>query len=130
LDGRFWNVTSTPLKSRSGPEHWCIETWPAVVTQARRLIEWFARDRGPAAELIAGGELQLATDNTHHLPNVPRWHRASMAIIGDAAHAPSPSSGQGASMAIEDGVVLAQCLKEVRGIDAAFTTFERCAVKR
>ena len=29
-----------------------------------------------------------------------------MIVIGDAAHAPAPSSGQGASMAHEDGVVL------------------------
>jgi 2-polyprenyl-6-methoxyphenol hydroxylase-like FAD-dependent oxidoreductase len=33
-------------------------------------------------------------------------------VIGDAAHAPSPSSGQGASMAIEDAVVLAKALRE------------------
>ena len=33
------------------------------------------------------------------------WHGDSMVIIGDAAHATSPSSGQGASMAIEDAIV-------------------------
>ena len=50
------------------------------------LIEWFARDHGPMAELIANGDLQLAADNTHDLPTVPTWHRDSMVIIGDAAH--------------------------------------------
>lgn len=89
------------------------------------LIDWFARDDGPMAELIASGELQLAADNTHDLPKVPTWHRDSMVIIGDAAHAPSPSSGQGASMAIEDAVFLAQCLRDVPGIDRAFAQFER-----
>ena len=36
-----------------------------------------------------------------------------MIIVGDAAHATSPSSGQGASMAIEDAVVLAKCLRDL-----------------
>jgi 2-polyprenyl-6-methoxyphenol hydroxylase-like FAD-dependent oxidoreductase len=77
------------------------------------------------AELIASGDLQLAADNTHDLPKVHVWHPDSMIVIGDAAHAPSPSSGQGASMANEDGVVLAQCLRDVPGIDRAFSNFER-----
>lgn len=89
------------------------------------LIDWFAQDHGPMAELIASGDLQLAADNAHDLPRVPAWHRDSMIVLGDAAHAPSPSSGQGASIAIEDGVVLAQCLRDVPGIDRAFAHFER-----
>jgi len=36
-----------------------------------------------------------------------------MAIIGDAAHAPSPTSGQGASLACEDAVILAKCLRDL-----------------
>jgi 2-polyprenyl-6-methoxyphenol hydroxylase-like FAD-dependent oxidoreductase len=100
-------------------EQMTVKEWKAW------LIDWFARDHGPMAELIAAGDLQLAADNTHDLPKVPVWHRDSMIIIGDAAHAPSPSSGQGASMAIEDGVVLAQCLRDVPGTDRAFANFER-----
>ena len=33
--------------------------------------------------------------------SVPVWHDDRMVIIGDAAHATSPSAGQGASMALE-----------------------------
>jgi 2-polyprenyl-6-methoxyphenol hydroxylase-like FAD-dependent oxidoreductase len=80
------------------------------------LLQLFADDRSPVSELIAGGTLQLAGDNTHDLRSVPVWHRASLIIIGDAAHAPSPSSGQGASLAVEDGVVLAQCLRNEQRI--------------
>jgi 2-polyprenyl-6-methoxyphenol hydroxylase-like FAD-dependent oxidoreductase len=90
-----------------------------------RLIELFATDRGPATELIGAGSLQLAADNTHDLPSVPAWHKAPLMIIGDAAHAPSPSSGQGASMALEDGVVLAKCLRDASSIQNAFKAFER-----
>lgn len=48
-----------------------------------------------------------------------------MIIIGDAAHAVSPASGQGASMALEDAVTLARCLRDVPGVDAAFAAYEQ-----
>ena len=48
-----------------------------------------------------------------------------MIIIGDAAHATSPASGQGASMAIEDAVILAKCIRDGRDIPSSFQTFER-----
>jgi FAD-dependent urate hydroxylase len=89
------------------------------------LIELFADDHGPAVELIREGVLELAADNTHDLPRVPVWHKHRTIIIGDAAHAPSPSSGQGASMAIEDGILLAMCLRDLPTVEAAFAAFER-----
>ena len=76
-------------------------------------------------ELIEAGELELAADNTHDLGHVPAWHRGPLVIIGDAAHAPAPTSGQGASMAIEDGVVLARALRDEPSIGAAFAAYER-----
>ena len=77
-----------------------------------QLADLLADDAGPAAELVRTGTLELAGDNTYDLPHVPTWSRGAMMIIGDAAHAPSPSSGQGASMALEDAVVLAQSLRD------------------
>jgi FAD-dependent urate hydroxylase len=47
-----------------------------------------------------------------------------MVLIGDAAHATSPSSGQGASMALEDAVVLAKCLRDLPAVPAAFAAYE------
>ena len=94
------------------------------------LIELFAGDRGPVVNLIANGALQLTADDTHDLPSVPTWHKAPLAVIGDAAHAPSPSSGQGVSMALEDGVVLAQCLRDAPDIPRAFALFERMRRQR
>lgn len=91
----------------------------------KQMIELFAEDRGPAVELIAAGELELAAGNTYDLPSVPRWHNGSMVIIGDAAHAPSPTSGQGASLAMEDAVILAQCLRDFPTHAEAFATYER-----
>ena len=53
-----------------------------------------------------------------------------MIIIGDAAHAPSPTSGQGASMAMEDAVVLAKCLRDLSSMPQAFATYERLRRQR
>jgi 2-polyprenyl-6-methoxyphenol hydroxylase-like FAD-dependent oxidoreductase len=114
----FANVPRQP-SSRAERESTADEQWKTW------LIELVAKDRGPAAELITAGNLQLAADNTHDLPSVRTWHKAPMIIIGDAAHAPSPSSGQGASMALEDAVVLAKCLRDLPSVEKAFAVFER-----
>lgn len=58
------------------------------------------------------------------LPSLPTWHVAPVCLIGDAAHAMLPSAGQGASMAIEDAIVLARCLRDRPDIEAAFAAFE------
>ena len=47
-----------------------------------------------------------------------------MCLIGDAAHAMMPSAGQGASMALEDAIVLARCLRDVPDAERAFAAFE------
>jgi 2-polyprenyl-6-methoxyphenol hydroxylase-like FAD-dependent oxidoreductase len=40
----------------------------------------------------------------------PWWHKGRVVLIGDAAHAPTPQLTSGGGMAIEDAVVLAECL--------------------
>ena len=57
--------------------------------------------------------------------SMPRWHSGRVCLIGDAAHATTPSAGQGASLALEDAVVLAQCIRDIDAPQAAFATFER-----
>jgi 2-polyprenyl-6-methoxyphenol hydroxylase-like FAD-dependent oxidoreductase len=61
----------------------------------------------------------------------PPWHRGRVVVIGDAAHMTTPQLASGASIAIEDSVVLARLL----GSDASLATvledftrrrYERC----
>ena len=89
-----------------------------------RLVDLLRDDSGPAAELVRTGELELAGDSTHDLAHVPTWYRGRTVLLGDAAHAPSPSSGQGASLALEDAVVLAACLRDHAEPAAAFAAYE------
>ena len=91
----------------------------------KMLVGLFADDATPAVQIIRATRGRLAGWATYDLPSVPTWHRGPMVIIGDAAHATAPSSGQGASMAIEDAVVLARCLRDLPDIGQAFATYER-----
>jgi 2-polyprenyl-6-methoxyphenol hydroxylase-like FAD-dependent oxidoreductase len=89
------------------------------------LMDLFAGDDSPAVEIIRSTPGKLAGWATYDLPSVPTWHRGSLVIIGDAAHATAPSSGQGASMAIEDAVVLSRCLRDLPDTRQAFAAYER-----
>ena len=77
------------------------------------LLELLGDDHGPMRDLIAAEPGPLTGWATYDMPRVRRWHRDNMIVIGDAAHATSPAAGQGAAMALEDAVVLAQCLRDV-----------------
>lgn len=51
------------------------------------------------------------------------WHRGRVILIGDAAHASSPMMGQGGSMAMEDGIVLAELLHSFGNLRQALEAF-------
>jgi 2-polyprenyl-6-methoxyphenol hydroxylase-like FAD-dependent oxidoreductase len=83
-------------------------------------------DDTPGGELLrrTPPESVQANGALHIMPPVPNWSRGRMVLVGDAVHAPSNSSGQGASMAIESAVQLARCLRDL-DVPAAFATYER-----
>lgn len=59
------------------------------------------------------------------------WHKGRVVLLGDAVHATTPHLGQGAGMAIEDSLVLADELAKNDDVDQAFAAyqnrrFERC----
>jgi len=54
------------------------------------------------------------------------WHRDNVLVIGDAAHAPLPTSGQGACQAIEDAWYLAELLEKHDGnLESLFQKFTK-----
>jgi FAD-dependent urate hydroxylase len=120
--GEVWWFANPPSRSeltRAELAALGVEEWK------RRLKDLFADDAGPALEIIgATTEWALGT-NQHDMPRVANWSRGSMIVIGDAAHAATPTSGQGASLAMEDAVVLARCLRDMPDIRSAFATYEQ-----
>ncbi|MET0284886.1 MAG: NAD(P)/FAD-dependent oxidoreductase [Polyangiales bacterium] len=67
----------------------------------------------------------------HDILGLKQWHRDRVCLIGDAAHATTPSAGQGASLALEDAALLARCLRDHPGrAFAAFQTLRQARVDR
>ncbi|WP_169986494.1 NAD(P)/FAD-dependent oxidoreductase [Microbispora sp. H10836] len=126
-EGQVWWFANPPSRREMSPEELAAitpEQWRA------RLMDLFEGDAGPMREIIAATPHILPGWNTYDFPTVPKWSGERMVIVGDAAHATSPSSGQGASMAIEDAVVLGKCLRDVPGTADAFAAFERLRRRR
>ena len=61
---------------------------------------------------------------------LPRWSDGRVVLLGDACHPMTPYMAQGAATAIEDAAVLARCLAEVDGVEAAFRRYEACRKPR
>jgi len=85
-----------------------FSSWPALVnemivkTPANRINKIYIHDHNP----------------------IKVWHKNNVIIIGDAAHAALPTSGQGACQALEDAWHLANCLtNNSANIARAFTQF-------
>jgi FAD-dependent urate hydroxylase len=53
-----------------------------------------------------------------------RWSRGLVLLVGDAAHATSANMAEGAAMALEDGLVLAECLASGRSIAQTLASFQ------
>ena len=60
---------------------------------------------------------RILVDDVLDRPPDKQWGHGRVSLIGDAAHPMAPTFGQGACMAIEDAVVLADSLR--RAIDPA-----------
>ncbi|HEX7211072.1 MAG TPA: NAD(P)/FAD-dependent oxidoreductase [Propionibacteriaceae bacterium] len=101
------------------------EEWLRVLRDA------FAADRTPAAAIIAATSPAdlMVIGGLEIIPTAPVWGRGRSVIVGDAAHVPSPSSGQGASMAIESAIELARCLRDLPYAQA-FAAYENLRRER
>jgi 2-polyprenyl-6-methoxyphenol hydroxylase-like FAD-dependent oxidoreductase len=94
------------------------------------LLGLLARDRTPAADIVRATEGVFHLSNQYAMPVVPTWHNEAMVIIGDAAHAVPPVTGQGCSLATEDAVELARCLRDLPDVPAALAAYERLRRER
>jgi 2-polyprenyl-6-methoxyphenol hydroxylase-like FAD-dependent oxidoreductase len=78
---------------------------------ARDIRALHANDPSPNAEILDHVGVIERSYPIYDMPALPCWHKGRVVLIGDAAHAVGPHAGQGASMAIEDALVLAACLE-------------------
>jgi FAD-dependent urate hydroxylase len=96
----------------------------------QRLLELFADDLSRISGIIQATESEIGAHTVDDMPTIPTWHRGPVALVGDAAHATSPNAGQGASLAMEDALVVAKCLRDLPDPEQAFAAYERLRRER
>jgi FAD-dependent urate hydroxylase len=110
------------------------ETWwfhngpdgePTPLGHRARILDLHREDPPWIAELVEATPQVLGPWPIFELGGMRSWSRGRVCLVGDAAHAMSPSAGQGASLAMEDALVLSQCLRDVADPVRAFEVFER-----
>jgi 2-polyprenyl-6-methoxyphenol hydroxylase-like FAD-dependent oxidoreductase len=88
------------------------------------LLEMHRGDMPLIQDMIRSSEGGIGAFPIYDLPPQPIWHKGAVVLVGDAVHAVSPSSGQGASLAMEDAAILAKCLRDNPQLEQAFATYE------
>ena len=79
----------------------------------RSILGELPRDFG---DMVAGTDAgNIVVDDVFDRPRRKLWSRGRVSLLGDAAHPTTPTLGQGACLAIEDAVVLADSLQ--RAVD-------------
>lgn len=114
----------------TGDMDWSIESWnePGDVDE---LISYFSHFTEDCLAVLNA----IPRDACHRWAIYDRdpitcWTHGRVALLGDAAHPMPPYLGQGAAMAIEDGIVLATALHESATVQDAFTVYETTRVER
>ena len=121
------------FKTASGQVWWfhnCGEKHPGTATRDRSamredILERHRDDPAWIRDLITDTPGLVGPFALNDILSMPQWHDDRVCLIGDAAHATTPSAGQGASLALEDAIVLAQCLRDVDDPERAFAAFEQ-----
>lgn len=87
------------------------------------LLQIHKNDPKPIVDIIQQTDSIFAYP-IYEMPGLPQWHSERVCLIGDAAHATAPHIGQGASLALEDTVVLANCIRQHKNLQQAFAEFQ------
>jgi 2-polyprenyl-6-methoxyphenol hydroxylase-like FAD-dependent oxidoreductase len=96
----------------------------------KKLLERYRGWHEPIGTLLANTSAIIKT-NICEGPRLPAWHKDRVVLVGDAAHAMSPSAGQGASVALEDALYLGKLLHLFSGeFETVFGEFERARRSR
>ncbi|WP_030948833.1 FAD-dependent monooxygenase [Streptomyces sp. NRRL S-646] len=101
-----------------------------VADRIRVLLGEFTGWVGELAGQVSGQAASAAYSPVEQVTVREPWFRGRIAVAGDAAHASSPHMAQGAAMAAEDAVVLAQCLDSAEPLDKALHTWWERRMRR
>ncbi|QHT65874.1 NAD(P)-binding protein [Rhodocytophaga rosea] len=95
------------------------------------LIQNFKDYHAPVPQILAlTHDSQLIHNDIIDIKPIKQFAFGKIVLAGDAAHATTPNMGQGACQAIEDAIVLANCIKNSSTVEEAFQVFEHKRVNR
>lgn len=121
------------IKTASHPVHWFNSFAANDPDMARGLDphalaihirEMHADDPFPNLSILRAVDKVERSYPIFDMPPLPVWSRGRVVLLGDAAHAIGPHAGQGASMAIEDALVLSSCLADAIDYGDSFAHYE------
>ena len=117
----IYAVQNVPERPR-----WKDAELPSIL---RGLLAEFGGVLGRAREEICKPE-QITCRPVFSMILPPPWQRGRIIVIGDAAHTTTPHLASGASIAIEDSILLARLLQSTRPLDATLDDFVRQRYER
>lgn len=120
-DRVFWYAT------RNAPEA-SPDSFDGRKAEVRRLFQNWHQPIPEAIEATPGTAI-LRNDIVDR-PPLSRWGRGRITLLGDAAHPTTPNLGQGACQALEDAVVLADCLRTCGDVEVALRRYEQQRQRR
>ena len=90
------------------------------------LLKRFGSWHEPVPSVIwATEEAEILRNDVYDREPLKSWGEGRVTLLGDAAHPMTPNLGQGACQAIEDAVVLAECVRQGNGdVTAALRLYE------
>jgi 2-polyprenyl-6-methoxyphenol hydroxylase-like FAD-dependent oxidoreductase len=115
----FVNFAQKEAPARGDLDMIVNEEWQA------RMLDLFQEDLPLLSEMIRATKSAIIGYPIYDIATQPLWKKGQVVLVGDAIHAVSPNAGQGASLAVEDAIVLAKCLRDIPSLEQAFTTYEQ-----
>jgi 2-polyprenyl-6-methoxyphenol hydroxylase-like FAD-dependent oxidoreductase len=97
--------------------------------QPQELLTFFGDFHAPIPDLIKRTQ-NIIWNDIIDIDPIDKFAFGKIVLIGDAAHATTPNMGQGACMAVEDAVVLANLLEISPNPEEAFKSFEQKRIRR
>jgi len=101
----IYYVTGVPVEQWDLKDRW-------LPSSKEEMRETF-RGWHPNVQALIDATVEVTKWSLLERDPLPLWSRGRLVLLGDACHPMKPHMAQGAAMAIEDGAMLARCLKEV-----------------
>lgn len=99
--------------------------------EAKERLLGYYEDFSLATSIIQATEPELILERrVLDLPVLSTWFQGNTVLLGDAVHAVTPSLGQGANLAFEDGMHLANLLMSCTDLRSAFEEYQAMQMPR